>query len=63
MNIETTAHAAQPPIPLGIAGLGLAGSFMIRAAVAHPGVALSAGMDPLPRPRDAFARQFDAQVY
>jgi len=32
MNIETTAHAAQPPIRLGIAGLGLAGSFMIRAA-------------------------------
>jgi phthalate 4,5-cis-dihydrodiol dehydrogenase len=63
MNIETTAHAAQPPIRLGIAGLGLAGSFMIRAAVAHPGIALSAGMDPLPRPRDAFARQFDAQVY
>lgn len=63
MNIETTAHAAQPPIRLGIAGLGLAGSFMIRAAVAHSGIALCAGMDPLPRPREAFARQFDAQVY
>jgi len=63
MNIETTAHAAQPPIRLGIAGLGLAGSFMIRAAVAHPKIALGAGMDPLPRPRDEFARQFNAPVY
>jgi len=63
MNIETTAHAAQPPIRLGIAGLGLAGSFMIRAAVAHPRIALCAGMDPLPRPREAFAQQFNAPVY
>jgi phthalate 4,5-cis-dihydrodiol dehydrogenase len=63
MNIETTAHAAQPPIRLGIAGLGLAGSFMIRAAVAHPRIALCAGMDPLSRPREAFAHQFDAPVY
>ena len=63
MNIETTAHAAQPPIRLGIAGLGLAGSFMIRAAVAHPKIALCAGMDPLPRPREAFARQFNAPAY
>src|SRR5262245_38295480 len=62
MNIETTAHAAQPPIRLGIAGLGLAGSFMIRTAVAHSGIALYAGMDPLPRPRQDFARQFNAQV-
>jgi phthalate 4,5-cis-dihydrodiol dehydrogenase len=63
MKIPTSARAAQPPIRLGIAGLGLAGSFMIRAAVAHPGVALCAAMDPLSRPREAFARQFDAPVY
>jgi phthalate 4,5-cis-dihydrodiol dehydrogenase len=63
MNIETTTHAAQLPIRLGIAGLGVAGSFMIRAAVAHPRIALSAGMDPLPRPREAFAQQFNAPVY
>lgn len=63
MNIETSAHAPKPPIRLGIAGLGLAGSFMIRAAVAHPKIALGAGMDPLPRPREAFARQFNAPVY
>ena len=56
-------RAAQPPIRLGMAGLGLAGSFMIRAAVAHPRIALCAAMDPLSRPREAFVRQFDAPVY
>ena len=54
MNIETTGRAVLPPIRLGIAGLGLAGSFMIRAAVAHPRIALCAGMDPLSHPREAF---------
>jgi phthalate 4,5-cis-dihydrodiol dehydrogenase len=63
MNIDTTARAAQPPIRLGIAGLGLAGAFMIRAAVTHPRIALCAAMDPLPHPREAFAHQFDAAVY
>ena len=63
MSIDTTASAAQPPLRLGIAGLGLAGAFMIRAATMHPRIALCAAMDPLPRPREAFARQFDAKVY
>ena len=63
MSIETNARAGSPPIRLGIAGLGLAGAFMIRAAAVHPGVTLCAAMDPLPRPRDAFARQFNATVY
>ncbi|HEY7297077.1 MAG TPA: Gfo/Idh/MocA family oxidoreductase, partial [Xanthobacteraceae bacterium] len=48
---------------MGIAGLGLAGAFMIRAAAVHPHIQLCAGMDPLPRPRQAFARQFGAKVY
>jgi phthalate 4,5-cis-dihydrodiol dehydrogenase len=63
MKIPTNAPGAPPPIRLGIAGLGLAGSFMIRAAVAHPGIALCAAMDPLSGPREAFARQFAAPVY
>jgi phthalate 4,5-cis-dihydrodiol dehydrogenase len=63
MKIPTNAPAAPPPIRLGIAGLGLAGSFMIRAAVAHPGIALCAAMDPLSGPREAFARQFAAPAY
>jgi phthalate 4,5-cis-dihydrodiol dehydrogenase len=51
------------PVRLGIAGLGLAGSFMIRAAALHPRFRLCAAMDPLPRPRQAFASQFGARVY
>jgi phthalate 4,5-cis-dihydrodiol dehydrogenase len=50
-------------IRLGIAGLGLAGAFMIRAAAVHPGFALVAGMDPAAAPRDAFARDFGARTY
>jgi phthalate 4,5-cis-dihydrodiol dehydrogenase len=50
-------------VRLGIAGLGLAGSFMIRAAAVHPRFRLCAAMDPLPRPRQAFSSQFGARVY
>ncbi len=57
------AGAYSRPINLGIAGLGLAGAFMIRAAVVHPGFRLVAGADPLPRPREAFARDFGARTY
>ena len=63
MITNSTVRAEQPPIRLGIAGLGLAGAFMIRAAATHPRIALCAAMDPLPHPRQAFARQFDAPVY
>lgn len=51
------------PLCLGIAGLGLAGAFMIRAAITHPGITLCAAMDPLERPREAFARDFGARAY
>lgn len=51
------------PIRLGLAGLGLAGAMMIRAAVVHPNFKLAAGADPLPRPREAFARDFGARAY
>lgn len=50
-------------IQLGIAGLGLAGAFMIRAAVVHPRIVIAAGVDPLPRPREVFARDFNAETY
>jgi phthalate 4,5-cis-dihydrodiol dehydrogenase len=58
-----SASQTLPPIGLGIAGLGLAGAMMIRAAAAHPHVVLRAGADPLPRPREAFARDFQATAY
>lgn len=63
MRIDGQEQAAQEPLRLGIAGLGLAGAFMIRAAAIHPCIRLCAGMDPLPRPRQAFARQFGAKSY
>lgn len=53
----------RPPLRLGIAGLGLAGAMMIRAAVVHPRVRMVAGADPLPRPREAFTRDFGARTY
>jgi phthalate 4,5-cis-dihydrodiol dehydrogenase len=63
MTMDHQAHAGQPPLRLGIAGLGLAGAFMIRAAASHPCIQLCAGMDPLPRPREAFAQRFGAKGY
>ncbi|MBV8538637.1 MAG: Gfo/Idh/MocA family oxidoreductase, partial [Alphaproteobacteria bacterium] len=67
MNGPDSAPAARSrdgaPIRLGIAGLGMAGAFMIRAAVTHPKISLAAGADPLPRPRAAFARDFGARTY
>ena len=50
-------------IRLGFAGLGLAGAFMLRAAVVHPRIVIAAGADPLPRPREALARDFGAKTY
>jgi phthalate 4,5-cis-dihydrodiol dehydrogenase len=68
MATKPVSHAAtggkEPnAIRLGIAGLGLAGAFMIRAAVVHPRIVLAAGADPLPRPRETLARDFNAKTY
>jgi len=63
MDPNLTSQGLLSPLRLGIAGLGLAGSFMIRAAAAHPRISLRAAMDPLPNPRGAFAARFDARVY
>jgi phthalate 4,5-cis-dihydrodiol dehydrogenase len=51
------------PLGLGIAGLGMAGAVMVRAAAKHPGVRLSAAADPHEAPRQAFARDFNAPAY
>ena len=57
------AKEAGAPVRLGIAGLGLAGSMMIRAAAIHPRIELCAAADPLERPRAAFAADFGAPAY
>jgi phthalate 4,5-cis-dihydrodiol dehydrogenase len=51
------------PLGLAIAGLGMAGAVMVRAASAHPGVKLVAAADPHDAPRNAFARDFNARAY
>jgi len=51
------------PIGLGIAGLGMAGAVMVRAAAAHPGIKIVAAAEPHDAPRAAFARDFNAAVY
>jgi phthalate 4,5-cis-dihydrodiol dehydrogenase len=54
---------ASASIGLGVVGLGTAGSMMVRAAARHPGMRLAACADPLPEPREAFARDFNARAY
>lgn len=63
MSTSTTSEIRPARLRLGIAGLGLAGAFMIRAAETHPHIELRAAMDPLPGPREAFARRFGTAVY
>jgi phthalate 4,5-cis-dihydrodiol dehydrogenase len=59
----TSVQEGARPINLAISGLGLAGAMMIRAAKIHPNVVLYAGADPLPRPRETFARDFGAKAH
>jgi phthalate 4,5-cis-dihydrodiol dehydrogenase len=51
------------PIGLAIAGLGMAGAVMVRAAVAHPGVKLVTVAEPNFETRNAFVRDFDMPSY
>jgi phthalate 4,5-cis-dihydrodiol dehydrogenase len=56
-------QAPGSPVGLGIAGLGMAGAVMVRAAAAHPGVKICAAADPHEAPRAAFGRDFNAPAY
>ena len=51
------------PLGLAIAGLGMAGAVMVRAAAAHPGVTIVAAAETHAAPREAFARDFNVRVY
>jgi phthalate 4,5-cis-dihydrodiol dehydrogenase len=62
-NIKSSTKKERDAIRLGIAGLGLAGAFMIRAAAVHPRIVVCAAADPLLRPREAFIRDFGGRVY
>jgi phthalate 4,5-cis-dihydrodiol dehydrogenase len=57
--------AKSPGVPLGlaIAGLGMAGAVMVRAAAAHPGVKVVAAADREEATRTAFGRDFRVPAY
>jgi phthalate 4,5-cis-dihydrodiol dehydrogenase len=55
--------AAEKPLGLAIAGLGMAGAVMVRAAAAHPGVKLVTVAEPDHKTRDAFTRDFNMPSY
>jgi phthalate 4,5-cis-dihydrodiol dehydrogenase len=55
--------AAEKPLGLAIAGLGMAGAVMVRAAAAHPGVELVTVAEPDHDARNAFARDFNTRSY
>jgi phthalate 4,5-cis-dihydrodiol dehydrogenase len=56
-------QAAAAPLQLAIAGLGMAGAVMVRAAAAHPGVNLVTVAEPNFDTRNAFARDFNTPSY
>jgi phthalate 4,5-cis-dihydrodiol dehydrogenase len=55
--------ATGSPIRLGIIGLGMAGAVMAHAAARHPGFRIAAAAEPHAAPREAFARDFNANAY
>jgi phthalate 4,5-cis-dihydrodiol dehydrogenase len=55
--------AAEKPLGLAIAGLGMAGAVMVRAAAAHPGVKLVTAAEPDHDTRNAFDCDFNAPSY
>ncbi len=56
-------RVAGEPVRLGIAGLGLAGALMVRAATLDKDIRLVAAADPSEAPRAAFARDFGVTAY
>lgn len=48
---------------IGFIGLGMAGSGMVRSMAEHPDVSITAAADHHAGPREAFARDFEAETY
>jgi phthalate 4,5-cis-dihydrodiol dehydrogenase len=57
------SDAPAVPLRLAIAGLGMAGAVMVRAAAAHPGIKLVTAAEPNFDTRNAFARDFNVPAY
>ncbi|WP_439590647.1 Gfo/Idh/MocA family protein [Hydrogenophaga sp.] len=67
-NDALACALTEPAVPgsavrLGIGGLGLAGTLMVRAASLAPGIQLVAAADTREAPRAAFARDFGVPTY
>lgn len=58
-----THSPARPPIKIGIAGLGLAGSLMIPAIGAHPAFTLTGVAEPNGELRRRFSSDFDCKAF
>jgi len=52
-----------PVLRVGVVGLGRATLSFLPALVRHPGVVITAGADPRPEARAAWARDFEAETY
>jgi phthalate 4,5-cis-dihydrodiol dehydrogenase len=48
---------------VGFIALGMAGGGMVRNLTEHPDVSIAAAADKFPAPREAFARDFEGEVY
>jgi phthalate 4,5-cis-dihydrodiol dehydrogenase len=48
---------------VGVVGLGVAAGLVLPEIAAHPRVKITAGADPRPEAREAFASQFQAETY
>lgn len=55
--------AGKPPLRIGIAGLGAASVNALPSIAAHPKIRITAAADPRAAAREAFASQFQAEVF
>ncbi len=51
------------PLRFGVIGLGRAALSFLPALMSHPGVRITAGADPRPEAREAWARDFEAETF
>ena len=60
---EKDSMANENRMRVGFIGLGMAGGGMVRNLAEHPDVSIVAAADKFPAPREAFARDFEGEVY
>src|SRR6476646_7846284 len=63
MATDGAVAAGHSPLRLGVAGLGVAGLVLLPYVDAHPAVVVTAGADPRPEARQAFAAGREVALY